>query len=372
MSVKDNSSSVQQLQKTPADPKCLNKYQAAAEAANQALKYSLSLCTEGASIGSICEQTDAHIEQLLQGIYKNDAKGVAFPTSVSPNGIVCHYSPRRENGEETDEEPRTLKHGDLVKIELGVHVDNYPALVGTTVCIGGKPTEEQARLLAAAYNGAELFLRRLRSGLDNDVLSVPMQQLCEDYGVSFIEGLMSHQVCQSALAAGTIIVPNPSSEQRKLIQKATFGPHQVFVLDVAVSSRSGLVKVSAKHRAAIYRRTTPTAASTVRTKAARSLASQVGDMAFHVARFDKGRSSAIDGVAHKVMEQYDVMVEKEDDAQIARFMFTCILMPSGPLKITECSFPDAQVVASACQKKPRQEVQSILDEPVRPPKKTAA
>lgn len=366
MSVKDNTN--EGLAATPADPKCLNKYQAAADIANQALKHATALCTPGANIASICEQTDAHIEQLLQGIYKNTLKGIAFPTCISPNGIVCHYSPRTADGIGVDE-PSILKEGDLVKIELGVHVDNYPALVGSTVCVSGKPTAEQAALLAAAHNGTELFLRFLKTGNDNESVSRPILQLCEDYGVKFIEGLMSHQVCRGALAAGTIIVPNPSPDQLKLIKRATLNTFDVFVVDVAVSTRSGQVKVSPRHRPWIYRRTTATAASALRTKTARALASQVGDMAFHVSRFEKGRSSSIDGVAHKVMEQYDVMMEKEEEGLTARFMFTCILMPSGPLKITECDFVDAAAVSKASSKQPRPELQQLLSEPVRPLKK---
>lgn len=60
-------------------------------------------------------------------------KGIAFPTCVSVNNICAHYSPLVSDANETEKETATLKEGDVVKIDLGVHIDGYIALVGHTV-----------------------------------------------------------------------------------------------------------------------------------------------------------------------------------------------------------------------------------------------
>ena len=45
-------------------------------------------------------------------------RGVAFPTCVSVNYIMGHYSPMKD-------ESTTLAEGDVAKIDLGAHMDGY-------------------------------------------------------------------------------------------------------------------------------------------------------------------------------------------------------------------------------------------------------
>lgn len=57
-------------------------------------------------------------------------KGVAFPTCVSVNECVCHNSPLPSEPQEP------IKEGDVVKVDLGVHIDGYVAVVAHTVVAG--------------------------------------------------------------------------------------------------------------------------------------------------------------------------------------------------------------------------------------------
>jgi methionine aminopeptidase len=45
-------------------------------------------------------------------------KGIAFPTSISINNVVSHFSPMP-----SDKDVPTLKDGDVVKVMMGVHID---------------------------------------------------------------------------------------------------------------------------------------------------------------------------------------------------------------------------------------------------------
>jgi len=58
-------------------------------------------------------------------------RGIAFPCCISVNEVCGHFSPLQED-------TRTLKTEDLVKIQLGAHIDGYPAECGHTIVIGGK------------------------------------------------------------------------------------------------------------------------------------------------------------------------------------------------------------------------------------------
>jgi len=81
-------------------------------------------------------------------------KGLAFPTCISVNSCVGHFSPLPEAED-------VLKEGDLAKIDLAVHVDGYIASVAQTIVVTaeGKPaTGKVADLLTATYQASEIGL----------------------------------------------------------------------------------------------------------------------------------------------------------------------------------------------------------------------
>ena len=67
-----------------------------------------------ARISTICQDADAQILEATSRVYnkqKGMLKGIAFPTAVSVNNILCHAAP--SPGEPADV---ALKAGDLVKM----------------------------------------------------------------------------------------------------------------------------------------------------------------------------------------------------------------------------------------------------------------
>lgn len=65
----------------------------------------------GKSVAEVCEYGDSLIEKLTGNVYKTKKmeKGIAFPTCISVNECVGHYSPLKS-------ESKTLAAGDLVKM----------------------------------------------------------------------------------------------------------------------------------------------------------------------------------------------------------------------------------------------------------------
>lgn len=67
-----------------------------------------------ARISTICQEADAQILEATSRVYnkqKGMLKGIAFPTAVSVNNVLCHAAPSA--GEPADV---ALKAGDLVKM----------------------------------------------------------------------------------------------------------------------------------------------------------------------------------------------------------------------------------------------------------------
>lgn len=155
----------------------------------------LQKCVAGASVREICEFGDNLITEDTSKVYKKEKemkKGIAFPTCISVNNCICHYSPL------PSEPDYLLKEGDLAKMlvffrnrvknlylfddilivcifsDLGAHVDGFIAVVAHSIIISQlveneeqpkpKITGRQADVLKAAYLASEVALRLLKPG----------------------------------------------------------------------------------------------------------------------------------------------------------------------------------------------------------------
>lgn len=119
---------------------------------------------------------------MYKNVKKKIDRGVAFPTCVSVNNTVGHFSPLASD--ET-----VLEEGDMVKMyasnffvffffcylivcftflhcsDMGCHIDGFIALVAHTHVIQEGPiTGRKADVTAAANTAAEVALRLVRPG----------------------------------------------------------------------------------------------------------------------------------------------------------------------------------------------------------------
>lgn len=79
-------------------PAILDKYKAAALITNAALQKVISLCVPGVDIYTVCQEGDKFIDEELKKVFNNKKskkleRGIAFPTCISVNNIMGHYSP---------------------------------------------------------------------------------------------------------------------------------------------------------------------------------------------------------------------------------------------------------------------------------------
>ncbi|VDK36008.1 unnamed protein product, partial [Anisakis simplex] len=86
-----------------------------------------------------------------------------MPTCISIDNCVCHFSPLRSD------KPVILHNGQMVKVDLGAHIDGFIATAAHTVVVGASATEKitgtKANVLMCAYNAMEVAMRMLRPGL---------------------------------------------------------------------------------------------------------------------------------------------------------------------------------------------------------------
>lgn len=309
-----------------------NKYKAAGEIANAGLQYALSLCVPGADIADICTRSDLQLEESLQKIFnkKRLEKGIAFPTCVSVNNICGYFSPLRE-------ESVPLEEGQLIKVDLGVHIDGFIANAATTAIVGGTQpvTGRAADLILAAHTAAEAGLRLLRPGNSNYQVTEAIQKAATAYGVQPMEGGLSHQFKQHVIDGNKCIINRETVEQR--VEEVKFEANEVYGLDVFVSTGEGRPR-ECDTRVNVYKRNLEVTYS-LKMKASRSFFAEVNDrfptLLFTLRAFED-LSSARMGVAecqkHMLLHSYPVLQETPGEL-VAQVKYTVAILPNKTLII---------------------------------------
>ena len=100
--------------------------------------------------------------QLILIVFSFFTPGIAFPCCISVNNCICHFSPL------TNDPDVVLKDGDVVKIDLGAHIDQFIAVTAHTVVVGSskdkKVTGRKADVMMAAHLASEAALRLVKPG----------------------------------------------------------------------------------------------------------------------------------------------------------------------------------------------------------------
>ncbi|GAB2211670.1 hypothetical protein Droror1_Dr00024996 [Drosera rotundifolia] len=195
------------------------------------------------------EKGDAFIKEQTRNMYKSTKKkiekGVAFPTCISVNNIVCHFSPLASD--ET-----VLEDGDVVKIDLGCHIDGFIVVVAHTHVIQDGPvTDRKADVITAANTTAEVALRLVRSGKKSKDVTKAIQRVTAAYDCKIVEGVLSHQLKQFVIDGNKVVLSVSTPEVRV---DAEFEENEVYAVDIVVSTGEGKPKLLDEKQTTIYKR----------------------------------------------------------------------------------------------------------------------
>jgi methionine aminopeptidase len=115
--------------------------------------------------------------------------GIAFPTCVSVNHIICHFSPLPSDADSSE----VLKNGDVVKIQLGAQIDGFAAIVATTIVVGASkenPVKGRiADLLTAAHLASGAALRLIKPKNNNTEVTETIQKIAKAFDTNSVEGV---------------------------------------------------------------------------------------------------------------------------------------------------------------------------------------
>ena len=326
------------IDETPANPEIFKAYTEAGNLVDKALKFAINqFAKEGNTIFDVCRAVDAEMIKLCGDV---QGAGVSFPCAISPNDLICHYSP-------TASDPKIiLKNGDLIKIELGIHVNNCPAFICHSLVIGSSHTDEsvQTKLMNAAWTAAQATARDLRPGQFFDELTDKFANIPTEFGCNYTQGLMTHVISRNNLAGDKGLIYRPTAEQRKLSSGSMVEVNEVYLVDVVVSSGQYAVARPTSHRTSIYKKSGNV--QTLRFKTSRQFISEIGQkfglMAFSLRSFPSNESRARVAIKEclgaELVHSYDVIADLDENASTARFAFTLIVGQESNTIITHPTF----------------------------------
>ncbi|CAF0923116.1 unnamed protein product [Didymodactylos carnosus] len=319
---------------TIASDLVVTKYKMASEITNRVLKEVMDRCVVGASVKDTCIFGDKRLDEETGKVFKKDKdvkKGIAFPTCLSANNYICHFSPLISDPD------YILKDEDLVKIDLGCHIDGFVAVVAHTMVVGAtkekKIKGKKADCILAAYYAAEAALRLIKPNEHNYTVTETIDKIANAYHC-----MISYQMTRGIIDGEKRIYQNPTESQRRdAFEKHEFALHEVYAVDVLISSGDGKPRES-DLRTTVYKK--KDLIYQLRMKSSRVFLSEVEKrfslMPFTLRHFEdekRARMGVIECAKHDLVEPYPIYHEKEGEF-VAEFKFTLLLMPNGQLKIT--------------------------------------
>lgn len=124
----------------------------------------------------------------------------AFPVNIAPNAIAAHYTP-------TATDTRVLNAGDVIKLDVGVHINGYIADTAITCEVA---TTTHSSLIQATSDALDQAIRTMKPGIPPSQIGSIVEATIRDRGFRPIENLMGHSVTQYELHSG-LSIPNIST-----------------------------------------------------------------------------------------------------------------------------------------------------------------
>uniref|UniRef100_A0AC34GU08 Peptidase M24 domain-containing protein n=1 Tax=Panagrolaimus sp. ES5 TaxID=591445 RepID=A0AC34GU08_9BILA len=324
----------------PLTEASITKYTAAGQIVNDVLKELMGMATEGTKVGDICTHGDTRIKELTSKCFKKEKemeKGIGMPTCVSVGHIACHFSPLKSDPDVL------LEKGQLVKIDLGAHVDGYIASAAHTFVVGAssgeKVTGKKADVTLAAYNALEATLRQLfpHKGLKNTDITKTISEVAGIYKTTPVENMLSHQIGRFDSNIGKEIIQNPSDDQVNKIEKHIFEENEAYIIDILITTGDGKVK-HGDIRTTVYKKS-DNVVYQLKMKNSRNFFSEAskeyGVMPFSIRGFAnevQAKLGVIECERHGLLQAYPVLYDRDSEF-VAQFKATVLITPSGIVKV---------------------------------------
>ncbi|MCI4369014.1 MAG: type II methionyl aminopeptidase [Thermoplasmata archaeon] len=182
-------------------PESLESWREAARIAGRARELGLGLVTPGALRREVAERIESFI--------RSEGAEPAFPANLSRNVEAAHYTP-------SPEDDAVFEVGDLVKVDVGAHLNGAIADTAMTVEVGGG--RQYQNLIGAVREAVEAGIGRVRAGVAVNDLSLAIEAAIHRRGLKPVTNLTGHTIERYLLHAGKSI-PNASGMSAERLEE---------------------------------------------------------------------------------------------------------------------------------------------------------
>ncbi|MDV4342698.1 type II methionyl aminopeptidase [Methanoculleus sp. YWC-01] len=207
------------------DDEVYDAYREAGALASKVRRRGAGLVKEGAPLLDMVEETENMV--IEEGAL------LAFPLNVSFNEAAAH-----DTAMPGDE--RTFSRGDLIKVDLGIHVDGYIADTAVTVDLGN-----HGALVEASRAALEAAIGAVRPGVVTGELGTIIQATIEEHGYRPVANLTGHGLDRYDLH-GKPMIPNIAMNGGTVLEEG-----MAFAIEPFATTGSG--KVTEATRVEIYK-----------------------------------------------------------------------------------------------------------------------
>jgi len=198
------------------DKEELESYKKAGQIAAECLEYAKSLVKPDVKFLDVAEQTEAKILKL--------GGKIAFPVNLSTNEVAAHYTP-------FPDDEKTFTETDLIKVDVGVHVNGYIGDTALTVDLGNNYKE----LVEASRKALDNAIQVIRHDISLGEIGSIIQDTIKHYGFSSIKNLSGHEMDKYELHTG-IQIPNYDTEDPSYLEN-----DQVIAIEPFATNGLGIV-----------------------------------------------------------------------------------------------------------------------------------
>jgi methionyl aminopeptidase len=200
------------------DKETLQSYLEAGKIAGKALQYGRTLIKPGAKVIEILDKIENKIIELEGEI--------AFPAQISLNEVAAHSC--------SDLNDQTVLKDQVVKLDLGVHIDGYIADTACTIDLSGK----YEKLVKASEEALNEALKLATPGTTLAEIGKKIHEVITSYGFSPIRNLSGHGLDYFEIHTSPSI-PNFDNGNQTILEE-----DQAIAIEPFASTGAGIIQES--------------------------------------------------------------------------------------------------------------------------------
>jgi methionyl aminopeptidase len=198
--------------------KTLQKYVDAGRIAAEALHYGKSLIVKGAKVIKILDAVEEKIAEL--------GGKPAFPAQISLNEFAAHSC--------SDLNDETILSDQIVKLDVGVHLDGHIADNALTVDLSGKYSD----LIKASREALNNALKLIKPGVELKEIGRVIHETITSYGFAPVKNLSGHGLDEYQIHTRPS-VPNFDNGNENVLEEG-----DVIAIEPFASTGAGIVQES--------------------------------------------------------------------------------------------------------------------------------